>query len=236
MAIGTPVAIGTANTTSGNAVLTTTGAAPANSVVFFIVGWSFSSAVTLTGVTGGSLTWTIDYQQPFSGVAEWGYALVSAQAPAGLGSSAVLTGTYSGVVTASMIAGAYCTGLATSGVADVHDGQGQGAATNWDTTATSTTFSDTLVLGGSIHDGLATNTPTGGASALSDFQNATEAWSMCVEYKILASIQSTSLTGTWSSGANNVTNAFVAYKGVPAGIVDTTTRRYQIRRSRGTSW
>lgn len=236
MAIGTPVAIGT-NSGADVATLTTSGSAPVSSRVFICVGWVGASGVakTLDSVSGGGLTWDVDFQQPFSGLAEWGFGIASADAPAGLASSTVITPAYSGILTASMIAGTYCTGIATSLPVDVTDGQGQSAATNWDTTATTTTFSDTLVLGGCIHDGLTTNTATGGASELHDFQYAGEAWSMAVEYQILSGLVSASLTGTWASGANNNTSAFVAYKGIaeaPTGV----SNRFLTRHSRMTSW
>lgn len=238
MPIGTPTTIGTNTTTAGSSgTLTTTAVVPSGALIVLGVGWGNTVARTLSSVTGGSLTWAIDHQQPFSGAIEWGYAVVSAQAPAGLASGTVLTATMSGAELGLLMCGSYTTGLVTSspGVVDVHDGQG-GSSDAWDTSATSTTQADTLVIGGSFRNGLNTNTPSGGASELHDFQYATESWAQCTEYKILSATASTSLTGTWTTAAGvpDWSAAFVAYK--MASDAATETRRYHIRRSRMTSW
>lgn len=237
MAIGTPVAIGTdsVGAGAGTAAVTTTDAVPSGSRVFLPIGWGDPSARTFSSVSGGGLSWAVDFQQAFSEAINWGFGIASAPAPAGLASSTVITATMSDGTLAVMLAVAYCDGIADSSVVDVTDGQGQAAATAWDTTATDTTFSDTLILGGCIHDGMTTNTPSGGASELADFQFATEVWSMCVEYKVLSATGPASLTGTWASGAADNTSAFVAYKGIaeaPTGV----SNRFLTRHSRMTSW
>lgn len=215
MAIGTPTTIGTRIESAGlDAVLTTSAAVPSGALVIFIVGFGGSSAGTISSVSGGSLTYAVDFSQAYNNIIDWGVALVSAQAPSGMASSTAVTFNFTNNQ-AVAIGGVYCTGLATSSVFDVADGQGQASVTNWDTTATSTTFADTLVIGGSLHDGTQTNTATGGASEIHDFQNAGEAWSMATEYKILSAAGSASLTGTWT-GAGITTSAFAAYKGVAA--------------------
>ncbi len=97
----------------------------------------------------------------------------------------------------AMLSAVYVTGLNTAvNAVDVTDGQGQGTASSWDTTATTTTFADTLIFGGCHLDGNGTNTATNGATEIHDFFYATETWSMCTEYKILSAIGSASLTGT----------------------------------------
>ena len=198
---------------AGAVTLTTSATVPSGALVNVFVGWGDSVARTLSSVSGGSLTWTIDKQVPFSGALEWGFAVVSAQAPAGLASSTVLSTTFSGTVTGSLIAGCYTTGLATSSPVDVSDGAG-GTSDPWDTTATTTTVADTLVIGGCFRNGGNTNTPSGGATELHDFQLAAEAWALCTEYKILSATASTSLTGTWTNnpGVPDWSSAFVAYK------------------------
>ena len=237
MAIGTPTTIGT-NTLDGDAVtLTTSATVPSGALVVVCVGWGNDVARTLSSVDGGGLTWVIDHQQPFSGALEWGFAVVSAQAPAGLASSTVLSTTFSGTIFGSLIAGSYTTGLDTVAPVDVHDGAG-GSSDPWDTTATTTTVADTLVIGGCFRNGANTNTPSGGATELHDFQLPVEDWAQCTEYKILSATASTSLTGTWTvaAGVPDWSAAFVAYKAASGVATDTTTRRYQIRRSRMTSW
>lgn len=219
MPIGTPTTIGT-NTLDGGAVqLTTTAAVPGTGALIVLgVGWGNDVARTLSSVSGGSLSWSIDKQQAFSGAINWGYAVISAQAPTGLASSTVLSTTFSGTIFGSLICGSYTTGLATSSVVDVSDGAG-GSSDPWDTTATSTTVADTLVIGGCFRNGLNTNTPSGGANELHDFQMAAEDWAMCSEYKILSATASTSLTGTWTAAAGvpDWSSAFVAYKMAAGG-------------------
>lgn len=215
MAIGTPTGLGTNTATAGTTVtLTTSATAPSGSLIILTYGWGTAagSPGTISTVSGGGLTWVTDVSQAFSGGADWGYAVISAQAPSGLASGTAITITISFSAFGHLVAGLYCTGLATSTPKDISDGQGQASATAWDTTATTTTVADTLVIGGSVTDGTKTNTPSGGATELYDFQYATEAWALCTEYKILSATASTSLTGTWSGGAANCTSAFAAYK------------------------
>lgn len=215
MAIGTPTGLGTAVALNdATPAITTSGVVPSGALVIVTFGWgSIGAANTLNSVAGGSLSWAIDHAQAFAGAIPWGYAIASAQAPSGLASATTITGTLSGSFPyATLIAAMYCTGLASSTPKDISDGNGA-SATAWDTTATTTTVADTLVIGGCLHDGTTTNTATGGATELYDFQeDTTNAWTACVEYKILSATASTSLTGTWAAGANNYVAAFVAYK------------------------
>lgn len=237
MPIGTPTTIGTNTLDAGAVTLTTTAAVPSGALVVVCVGWGNTVARTLSSISGGGLSWSVDKQQAFSGALEWGFAVASAQAPAGLASSTVLSTTFSGAILGSLIAGSYTTGLQTSSVVDVSDGAG-GSSDPWDTTATTTTVADTLVIGGCFRNGNNTNTPSGGASELHDFVLVAEDWAQCTEYKILSAIGSASLTGTWTTAAGvpDWSAAFVAYKGIPSVTPDTQTRRYRIRRSRMTSW
>lgn len=231
MAIGTPTSIGTNSSSSATTNVTTTGAVPAGALVIMLIGVGLSSGTSTITASGGGLTWTTDHSQLFSGAIPWYYAIASAQAPSGLASGSTLTGSGTGTTIATLVAVAYCEGLETSGVKDVSDGNGQGTGTTWDTTATSTTVADTLVIGGCLVDGTKTNTPSGGATELNDFQYATEAWSMCVEYLIKNTASSASLTGTWSSPGNtDKTSAFVAYKGA-AGAAPTSLPPVQPYRS-----
>lgn len=216
MAIGTPTGIGT-NTTAGPSTnVSTTGTVPSGALVIMVVGTGINSGTSVITASGGGLTWATDVSNLFSGVIPWYLSVFSAQAPSGLAASSTLTASCTGSFIANMVAVVYCTGLDTSSPKDISDGNGA-SATNWDTTATTTTVADTLVIGGCIHDGLTSNTATGGATELQDFQYATDAWTMATEYKILAATASTSLTGTWLAGANNYSAAFVAYKAAAAG-------------------
>jgi hypothetical protein len=232
MAIGTPTSIGT-NSGAGPTTLnlTTTGAVPVDGLIVIVGCWGFASARTATA-SGGGLTWTTDHTQGFTSGYEYRLGIFSAPAPAGLASSSTLTLTAGGGnVDGLLMAASYTTGLDQSGTRE-DTSTGTGASINtWSTGTASTTNADDLIIGGSFHDGLATNTATGGATEVTgqDFQFAGNAWSMVVEYKIVASAGSQSLTGTWTATTNQVC-AFAAYKGdagtpwVPETDADETVR------------
>lgn len=217
MAIGTPTTIGTNNSTAGTGVtLTTTASVPSGALAILVISWGDTNSRTLSSVSGGSLTWAIDHQLTYNPAGfGYGIAVVSAQAPAGLASSTVISITLSGTVIGSSIAGAYCTGLDTSSAKDVSNGQGQSGVAGWDTTTATTTVADTLLWGGCFKDGggTQTNAATGGATELHDFQFPAEGWATATEYNILSATASASLTGTWTGSTATGVSAFVAYKG-----------------------
>jgi hypothetical protein len=220
MPIGTPTTLGTnANGAGTSGTLTTSAIVPSGALAGLCIGWGVAAAATITSISGGGLTWTVDHSQPFNGAINWGFAVASAQAPAGLAASTVITVNMTGGgVLGLLIGGWYCTGLDTGAPVDVHTGQNQ-TADPWSTGNVSTTVADTLVIGGSLRNGQGTNTPSGGANELQDFQYATEQWSQCTEYKILSAAGSVSLDGTWNApaGTPDVAAALVAYKAAPAG-------------------
>jgi len=213
VAIGTPTTLGTSAVDGAVAPLTTTAAVPSGALIVLCIGWGSGSAVTLSSVSGGGLTWNIDKQQAYSGAIPWGFAVVSAQAPSGLSSGTTITPTMSGSIFGQLTAGSYCTGLATSSAVDVTAGQGQ-TQDAWDTGSATTTVANTLVIGGSFRNGNNTNTPSGGATELHDFKLVAEDWAQCTEYKVLSATGSTSLAGTWTTAAGtpDMVSAFVAYK------------------------
>lgn len=224
MAIGTPTQIGT-DLTSANTShqMTTSVTVPSGAMVFLLYGCGSGDGAVVRSATtdnGPGLTYAEDVKQAGLSVIDWAYIILSAQAPSGMASGTVITTTFTQLVI-SMLAGYYCTGLATSAAKDISDGSGPTSVTNWDTTATSTTVADTLVIGGALHDGLTTNSPTGSANELDDFQFAGEAWTMATEYKILSAAGSASLTGSWG-GAGITTSAFVAYKAPEVAPPSTT--------------
>lgn len=222
MAIGTPTTLGT-NTISGapSITLTTTATVPSGALVILLLGLEGGTAPAVSSTAGGGLSYSTDKSLAYTNIVDWNVSIISAQAPAGLASSTGITVTFNQSLI-GLVAGCYCTGLETSSVKDIDDGQGQASVTSWDTSATSTTVADTLVIGASLHDGLETNTATGGATELHDFQIVAQQFSLCTEYKILSSTASTSLTGTWTGSAAINTSAFVAYKGI-AGAATTYT-------------
>lgn len=86
--------------------LTTTGAAAAGSRIFVVVEWY--GAQTLTSVTGGGLTWTVD-KTATDGTVNIG--LASAVAAAGLASSSTITANFSAATGLGNIAAVSFTGL-----------------------------------------------------------------------------------------------------------------------------
>jgi hypothetical protein len=79
---------------SSTVALVTTQAAAAGSKIIIFVGWGAGTAITLSSVSGGSLTWNRDIQADDIGGAEK-IAIASADAPSGLSSGTTITATFS---------------------------------------------------------------------------------------------------------------------------------------------
>ena len=90
---------------------TTSAAAVARSRVFVFVTWN-NATRTLTSLSGGGLTWTVDVQAKDSSNTHG--AIASASAPAGLVSGTALTATFSGSVGHGLMAAASFTGIAST--------------------------------------------------------------------------------------------------------------------------
>jgi hypothetical protein len=221
MPIGTPVTLGHTGALAGGSgawTVSTSATVSSGGTLLVAVGW-YGPSVTVT-VSGGGLTWTLDKQYNSASDSGIRIALYSAPAPSGLASATTITATPSGSVNNKLMAVAYTTGLATSSVVDGTPSGGQGVTAAWSSGSISTTVAADLILSASWHDGVSTNTASGGTTELDDFQNTNEAVSMTTGYQITSSTGSYTGTGTWGAAGTYVAVA-VAYKS-PGGGTDAT--------------
>jgi hypothetical protein len=191
--------------------LTTSTAAASGSRVFVFVNWNDASG-TLSSLSGGGLTWTIDVQaKDASGNHA---AIASANAPNGLASATKLTATFSKVVANGLIAAASYTGIAGSAPVDVTGSNLQAGVAAWTGSVTTTNAND-LVLGWSGLDANTTNTATVPNIKIYDFgdSNLWE-WSTA-EYRIETTTGPKTVNGTWAraTGATANVTVIAAYKG-----------------------
>lgn len=140
---------------------TTTSSIAAGRKVFAAIGW-FGN-VTVTGVSGGGLTWTVNASSPGAGVIHT--AIASADAPAGLASSTVITATFSATCFARAIRISSCDGLALNpgGVDAIASTTLSSGVGSWQQNIT-TVDTNTLVFGVALIDayaGAAAATGTG---------------------------------------------------------------------------
>lgn len=206
---------------SASTTLTTTSAAAASSRIIVFVAYA-DPTETCTGATGGGLTWVVDKQA--LAASQNGQVIMSADAPAGLASSTVITPTFTGTGAdfVNTIAAASFTGLAT-GAAGYIDTTSTAVADFeevWATNNLVTTNADDLLVAISSSIGVAgSNTPTAPAVEIHDVagdgKNATE-------YRIVSATGTYTLGGTWSIAVGEQLNIGAAYKaaaGAAAGPV-----------------
>jgi hypothetical protein len=191
--------------------LTTSAAAVSGSRVFVFVNWNDASG-TLTSLSGGGLTWTVDVQA--KDASNNHAAIASANAPNGLASATKLTATFSKVVANGLIAATSFTGIAGSAPVDVTSSNLQAGVATWTGSVTTTNAND-LVLGWSGIDANTTNTTAAPNIKVYDFgdSNLWE-WSTAA-YRIDATTGTKTVNGTWLKPAGSTANVTViaAYKG-----------------------
>ena len=199
------------NVASATMTLTTTGAAAAQGRVFLFVNWNHTSR-TLTSVSGGGLTWTVDAQVKDS--SKYHGAIASASAPTGLASGTVITATFSGSVTHGLISAASFTGIASTNPVDRSGTSTQRGVAAWADSVTTTNAND-LVLGWSGLDAITTSTPGAPNIEIHDFSNTVFGEAATSVYRIESTVGAKTVNGTWlnrtGSTANNTT--VVAYRG-----------------------
>jgi hypothetical protein len=113
--------------------LTTTAAAAANTRVFAFVVWSGASQ-TLTSVSGGGLTWTVDSQ--FKDPANYHVAIASANAPSGLATKTAIQATFSASTSHGDLAAVSFSGIAAASPIDAAVTNGQSGVAGWNATLT----------------------------------------------------------------------------------------------------
>ncbi len=201
----------TDNVASNNITLNTTAAAAAGSRVFVFVDWTQSTR-TLSSVTGGGLTWTIDVQAKASN-SIIRQAIASAPAPAGLPGNTVIQATFSGSVGHGLVSAVSFMGITTAAPLDTTASSTQAGVTNWACTLTTTNPND-LVLGWSTIDANATSTATAPSIEIHDFGDANYyGWATSV-YRTETTGGVKTVNGTWSSNSLSSSNITVcaAYK------------------------
>lgn len=193
---------------------TTSQTVAAGATISVQVTWG-NATVTLTSVTGGSLTWTID-KQSVGGLGNQGCAFVRAPAPAGLVSGTVLTANYSAATVGRGISGTSLLGVDAVSPLDTSSGP-----TDFNSTTAWTTAS-TAIAAGSILLGLAhcsstndTSTITSPSIEAHDFGGGAGTFGHTVGYRIETSGGSFTVAGTWS-GSEIGTTIAVAYKAAVA--------------------
>ncbi len=217
---------------------------PPGALVVIIVGLVKTTAAAVTVVvSGGSLIWQQDKMQAASANAdgfEIQLGMYSAPAPSGVASGTTITVTVSGGTAdfGVFIGGLYLQGadLGSSRV-DVTAGQVRDvgvADASWSSTAASTTNSDDGLVGAAWSDDTATaSAPGGGFAEVFDAHEVTNDWTLTSTFLEVVATGSYTATGTWNAAPQADAAIMVAYK---AAVPDNQTRRYQIRRSRMTSW
>ena len=171
-----------------------------------------SATRTLSTVTGGGLTWTIDTQAKATN-GNTRAAIASAYAPGGLPANTQIKATFSGSVTHGLIAAASFTGIAQASPVDVVAANTQAGVTGWTCSVTTTNPND-LVLGWSGIDANATSTATAPTTELQDFCDANYyMWSTSV-YRIESDAGAKTVNGSWSRNTASTSNLTLcaAYK------------------------
>jgi hypothetical protein len=220
-----------AQDTSGSSIaLTTAASAASGSLIVLSLTW-VSTSETLSSVSGGGLTWSIDKQATNAGSA--GFicsAIVSAQAPAGLASGTSITATLSGSALGGRSLGATSlTGIATSSPLDTTSGptSNSGSGTAW-ASASTTIQAGSILLGLAVDFSSAdTSTPTSPSVEAHDFGAGGTSFEQTVVYRIEPSAGPYTVAGAWSASVDNWSVICAAYKAAaatPRSLVADTRR------------
>ena len=198
------------NASSTTMTLTTSATAAPNTRVFLLVDWYHASR-TLTSVSGGGLTWTIDVQA--IDPTRYHAAIASASAPIGLPVGTVITATFSGAVVHGLIAATSFSGIAATSPRDATGTNLQGTGAAWTGSVTTTNPSD-LIIGWSGIDSATTSTPNAPNIEIHDVSNSDYWESETSVYRIESTPGVKTVNGTWANTTNATANVTVvaAYK------------------------
>lgn len=188
------------DTAGATVAFTTTQAVAANGFIVVPISFLQSGTETVTGVSGGGLSWSIDKQA--RGGSASGCAIASAQAPGGLAAGTVITAAFNvSVGGARSICGISFTGVATSSPVDgTPDAKSQTAGTAWTTDSVTIQNGSLLIAIAMNTTNLFTSTPTAPSIEAHDFGSGGFSTTVC--YRIEATGGSFTVAGTWSSTAN----------------------------------
>lgn len=200
--------------TSGSIAFTTGSAVASGGFIVLSVGHVDDS---ISSVSGGGLTWSVDKAYEWSG---GGFArriaIVSAQAPAGLASSTSITASFVGSsAQVRLIGGMSFMGVATSSPVD-----GTPLGSNADSVAAWTSGSyaisaGSVVVAASYSDSNSLNVATSPSVEAWEYDDVGDGVACATEYRIESSAGSYAVEGTWND-ASSSSAAAVAYK-VAAG-------------------
>ena len=211
--------LGTVNSAgdSGTVVLTTTAAVSSNA--FIVLGvMAYEGTTTLSSVSGGGLTWSVDKTQ-IAGTSAIGLGIASAQAPSGLASSTAITFTFSDAAGGPRVAG----GFSLFGVKTTSPLDGTPPASVRTTTAAWATNSMTVEAGSVLvalqfaENTDTSNTPTSPALQAWELLVPAGPFSMRMDYDVRSSAGSASIAGTMgaASVAGNIVVAYLAAEEIP---------------------
>jgi hypothetical protein len=195
--------------------VTTTSAVASGGFIVMAFSWFDPGAHNPTiSFSGGGLSWTVDKQGHLVGGFEDGVAIGSAQAPAGLASSTVLTVTLSAsIASQSAIVGVSSfTGVKTTSPVDGTPlGLTSAATAAWSTGNYAIT-AGSLIFAMCAAEDVFTNTMSAGTEA---WEGTSSFVHSAGGYRIEPSAGSYPVSGTWSSAGTNV-NSAVAYLAQPS--------------------
>jgi hypothetical protein len=196
--------------------VTTTATAAANTFIVFMLSYFHAGALsTVVSDPGGS--YTMDKRT--SNGSDF-FEIFSRQAVAGLASGSVISITWGGGSAGGFLGGAASfTGVATSG-ALVTSGSGTGSGASWSSgAATNTGQADALFIGGAGNED-----PTAGTSStatsgteIHDAYNATAQQGFATGFKVVSTVASDSITGTFSNVNSTANTGALAIYAAAAG-------------------
>jgi hypothetical protein len=209
---------------AGSLAFTTAAAVAAGGFIVLGVGWfTTGGVVTLSSVSGGGLTWTIDKQGHAANPSGSLSAVVSAQAPAGLASGTTITATFSASTPSDLvIGGCSFTGVATSSPVDATSGPVgvSPAAAGWTTASTALSAGSVLVGVCYTETNPLTSTITAPSQEWLDRPAGTDT-ALTGGYRIESSAGSYTVAGAWSAAGSSTTNG-VAYLAAAGGATPAT--------------
>lgn len=204
-------------TAAANTIAFTTGSTVASGARIVVAAGWFSNSITLSSVSGGGLTWTIDKQGRPTNPAFDSQGIASAPAPSGLASGTTITATLSGSADARTIGGLSLLGVDTSTPVDVTSGPTgvNPSSTAWSTASISIAAGSCIVAAAWGENTSAGSTPTSPSLEAFDVANG-DGYEQTACYRIESSAGSYTVAGTWGSSTQSGIIA-VAYKAAAGG-------------------
>jgi hypothetical protein len=219
MAVAFGAVLGTSEVDAGSSLTVTTSAlVPAGGRVVIVTG-GFATGTTATG-SGGALTWATDGHVVNGSDARYHSSILSADCPAGLAASTVLTVTFSGATNNKTISCFYITG-AVSGASGYLDGAavgGNGTVTAWATASLATANADDILISGGYIDAVTSNTPGTGYTEIHDSVAASSGVTFTSEYQVVSATGSYTGNGTWLAAGSPWTMVMAAYKAAGGAV------------------